>query len=120
MIEKINLQEKFDRFDVLWSPMIVSQLNDSFVKLAKLKGEFVWHNHEDEDEMFFVVSGDLTILLRDGEVNLSPGEMVIIPKGVEHKPVAAEEVQVMLLELKTTKHTGQVESELTKTVEEWI
>lgn len=120
MIEKVNLQEKFGLFEDLWSPMIISEMNDSYVKLAKLKGEFVWHDHENEDELFYVIDGDLNIKLRDGDVHLSAGEMIVIPSGLEHKPVAKEEVQVMLIELKSTKHTGHVESNLTKSEKEWI
>ena len=113
MVEKINLAEKFGRFADRWSPKIVADLNDSHVKLAKVQGEFVWHHHADEDELFIVVRGQLTIELRDGAVTLGPGELVVIPKGVEHRPVAAEEVQLMLIEPKAIRHTGDVESEMT-------
>jgi mannose-6-phosphate isomerase-like protein (cupin superfamily) len=113
MIEKVNLAQKFDRFDDYWSPRIAGELNDSVVKLAKLKGEFVWHLHEHEDELFLVVKGQLTIKLRDQDVELDPGELVIIPRGVEHLPVAAEEVHVVLLEPKSTLNTGNVPSERT-------
>lgn len=113
MITKINLDEKFARFSDQWSPKIVADLNDSHVKLAKVQGEFVWHRHADEDELFVVVRGELTIELRDGEVRLGPGELVVIPKGVEHRPVAREEVHLMLIEPKTTRHTGDVVSERT-------
>lgn len=113
MIEKINLAQKFDLFDEYWSPRIAGELNDSYVKLAKLKGEFVWHQHDTEDELFLVVKGHLTIKLRDHNVELDPGEFVIIPRGVEHFPVAAEEVQVLLLEPKSTLNTGNVQSERT-------
>ena len=113
MVEKINLAEKFGRFADRWSPKIVADLNDSHVKLAKVQGEFVWHHHADEDELFIVGRGQLTIELRDGAVTLGPGELVVIPKGVEHRPVAAAEVQLMLIEPKAIRHTGDVESELT-------
>jgi mannose-6-phosphate isomerase-like protein (cupin superfamily) len=113
MIEKVNLAQKFDRFDDYWSPRIAGELNDSYVKLAKLKGEFVWHQHENEDELFLVVKGHLTIKLRDRDVELDPGEFVIIPHGVEHLPVAVEEVHVLLLEPKSTLNTGNVRSERT-------
>ena len=112
----VNLAAKFALFDDLWSPKIVGELNDSFVKIAKVHGEFVWHHHEDEDELFLVVKGHLKIRLRDGHVDLRPGEFVIIPKGVEHMPVADEEVQVVLLEPKSTLNTGNVRSG--RTVEE--
>lgn len=113
MVTKINLAEKFARFTDRWSPKIVADLNDSHVKLAKVQGEFVWHQHAEEDELFIVVHGVLTIELRDGQVTLGPGEMVVIPRGVEHRPVAPEEVHLMLIEPKSTRHTGDVVSERT-------
>jgi mannose-6-phosphate isomerase-like protein (cupin superfamily) len=112
-IEKINLTEKLGLFDDLWSPKIVGELNDSHVKLVKLKGEFVWHHHEAEDELFLVVKGRLLIKLRDRQIELEEGEFVIIPKGVEHLPVADEEAHVLLLEPKSTLNTGNVTSERT-------
>jgi len=114
MIERVNLAQKFDLFDEYWSPRIAGELNDSYVKLAKLKGEFVWHQHDDEDELFLIVKGHLTIKLRDREVELDAGEFVIIPRGVEHLPVAVEEVHVLLLEPKSTLNTGNVQSERTR------
>jgi mannose-6-phosphate isomerase-like protein (cupin superfamily) len=113
MVTKINLAEKFGRFTDQWSPKIVADLNDSHVKLAKVQGEFVWHHHADEDELFLVVQGELTIELRDGKVTLGRGELVVIPKGMEHRPVAQEEVQLVLIEPKGIKHTGDVISERT-------
>ena len=113
MVTRINLAEKLTRFDDRWSPKIVADLNDSHVKLAKVQGEFVWHQHADEDELFLVLAGTLTIELRDGVVTLGPGEMVVIPKGVEHRPVAAEEVHLMLIEPKGIRHTGDVVTERT-------
>ncbi len=118
-IEKVNLAEKFGLIEEYWSPKIVGAQNDSHVKLAKLKGEFVWHHHEAEDELFLVVKGRLRIKLRDGEIQLDPGEFAIIPKGVEHCPVAEEEVHVMLIEPKTTVNTGNVTNERT-VGEDWI
>jgi mannose-6-phosphate isomerase-like protein (cupin superfamily) len=97
VVTKIKLAEKFGRFTDRWSPKIIADLNDSYVKLAKVQGEFVWHQHADEDELFIVIAGELTIELRDGAVTLGPGEIVVIPKGVEHRPVAQEEVQMMLI-----------------------
>jgi mannose-6-phosphate isomerase-like protein (cupin superfamily) len=114
-IEKVNLSEKLSRFNDCWSPKIVGELNDSHVKLVKLKGEFVWHHHEDEDEMFLVVKGKMTIKLKDRQIELEEGEFVIIPRGVEHLPVADEEAHVLLLEPKSTLNTGNVLDE--KTVE---
>lgn len=117
MVEVINLADKFARFSEYWSPKIVGELNDSYVKLVKLKGEFVWHHHETEDELFLVVKGRLLIELRDGDLWLNPGEFVIIPKGVEHRPVAEDEVQVILIEPKTTVNTGNITNELTASLE---
>ncbi|MFB3127810.1 MAG: cupin domain-containing protein [Candidatus Acidiferrales bacterium] len=112
-MDKVNLAEKFSLFADHWSPKIVGELNDSYVKVVKLKGEFVWHQHEKEDEMFLVVKGKLLIRLRDRDLWLQEGEFVIIPKGVEHLPVAEEEAHVLLLEPKTTLNTGNVRNERT-------
>jgi mannose-6-phosphate isomerase-like protein (cupin superfamily) len=113
LIKKVNLSEKFALIDEYWSPRIAGELNDSYVKLAKLKGEFIWHHHENEDELFLVVQGELVIELRDQKAKLVEGEFIIIPKGVEHRPVAADEVHVMLIELKSTINTGNVQNERT-------
>ncbi len=113
MIEKVNLARKFDLFDEYWSPHIAGEVNDAYVKLVKFKGEFVWHQHETEDELFLVVKGHLTIRLRDGDVELDAGEFAVIPRGVEHLPIASQEVQVVLLEPKSTLNTGNVQSERT-------
>ncbi len=112
-MEKVNLANKFDLFQEHWSPKIAGELNDSYLKLVKLKGEFVWHHHETEDELFLVVKGRLLIKLRDRDISLDEGEFVIIPRGVEHCPVAEEEVHVLLLEPKSTVNTGNVQSERT-------
>ncbi|MGH2648116.1 MAG: cupin domain-containing protein [Ginsengibacter sp.] len=116
-MEVINLVEKFSLFNDLWSPKIIGELNGQEIKLAKVKGEFVWHNHKDEDELFFVIKGKLKIELAEKIVEINDGEMFIIPKGIEHKPVAEEEVLLMLFEPKNIKHTGDVKHELT--VEEY-
>lgn len=112
-IETVNLAEKFSRFTDHWSPKIVGEVNDFHVKLVKLKGEFLWHQHENEDELFLVVKGKLTIRLRDRDLVLHPGEFTIIPRGVEHLPVAEEEVHLLLFEPKSTLNTGNVQSERT-------
>ncbi len=118
-MEKVNLAEKFGLFSDYWHPRIVGEINDSYVKLVKLKGEFVWHLHENEDELFLVVKGNLVIRLRDRDVRLAESEFFIVPKGVEHMPVADEEAHVLLLEPKTTLNTGNVRNE--RTIEaEWI
>ena len=112
-MEKVNLTEKFGLFEELWTPKIVGELNGQYVKLAKTKGEFVWHKHDTEDELFLVVSGTLTIKLRDKDIRLEHGELLIVPKGVEHKPISENEAHVLVFEPKSTKHTGDVESEIT-------
>lgn len=112
-MKKVNLAEKFRLFYEYWSPKIVGELNDSYVKLAKFKGEFVWHKHDAEDELFLVIKGHLLIKLRDREIHLDAGEFTIIPRGVEHLPIADEETHVLLLEPKTTLNTGDVLNERT-------
>lgn len=112
-VEVVNLAAKFSLFNDYWSPKVVGELNDFHVKLVKVKGEFVWHHHDNEDEMFLVVKGRLTIRLRDRDIVLNEGEFTIIPRGVEHMPVAEEEAHVLLLEPKTTLNTGNVENERT-------
>jgi len=109
----VNLAAKFRLFDEYWSPKIVGELNDAYVKLVKVKGEFVWHHHETEDELFFVVKGRLLLKFRDRDVWVEEGEFVIVPRGVEHLPLAAEETHVMLLEPKSTLNTGNVRNERT-------
>jgi mannose-6-phosphate isomerase-like protein (cupin superfamily) len=113
MVERVNVAEKLERFGDYWSPKIIGELNDLYVKAVKLKGEFVWHHHETEDELFYVVKGRLVIKLRDGEVVLEPGEFAVIPHMVEHLPIADEEVHVLLLEPKSTVNTGTAENERT-------
>lgn len=112
-MEVINLNQKFTLFNDHWNPKIIGELNGQEVKLAKVKGEFIWHDHKDEDELFFVIKGKLKIEFRDKMVELNPGEMIIVPKGVEHKPIAEEEVHILLFEPANIKHTGDVKHELT-------
>ena len=111
--QKVNLAEKFSRFSERWQPKIVGEVNEAHVKVVKLQGEFVWHHHEGEDEMFLVVKGSLHIRFRDGEVALEPGEFIVVPKGVEHCPYADDEAHVMLFEPKTTVNTGSAGGERT-------
>lgn len=113
-MEKVNLQQKFSIFSEHWSPKIVGELNGQHVKLAKLKGEFVWHKHDEEDELFFVVKGSLKMEYRDRTIEVNKNEFLIVPRGVEHKPVAKEEVWVMLFEPTSTLNTGDAKSDLTK------
>ena len=112
-MDKVNIVQKFSMFQDYWSPKIVGELNDSYVKLVKFKGEFVWHHHETEDELFLVVKGSLLIKLRDRDIFLEEGEFVVIPKGVEHLPIADEEAYVLLLEPRTTLNTGNIGNERT-------
>lgn len=113
MLEVINLDDKLAQFDDRWSPRIIAELNGQQVKLAKVLGELVWHSHEAEDELFLVLRGRFNLRLRDGEVSIGPGEMYVVPRGVEHCPWAEEETHVLVFEPASTKHTGDVESPLT-------
>ncbi|MBI1852105.1 MAG: cupin domain-containing protein [Planctomycetes bacterium] len=112
-VEKVNLAKAFARFQDQWSPKIVGEINDMHVKLSKLQGEFVWHHHKDEDEFFLVVKGELTLKFRDRDVVLREGEFAIVPRGVEHCPVAEREAHVLLFEPKSTLNTGNLRNERT-------
>ena len=116
-MDKVNLAQKFSTFSDYYSPKIAGELNDSYIKLAKLKGEFIWHHHDNEDELFLVMKGTLRMMLkeagREREVRVSEGEFIIVPHGVEHKPIADEEVHLVLLEPKATLNTGNVRNERT-------
>ena len=118
-ITVVDVEQKLGLFNEYWRPKIVGEVNDSYVKIVKLKGEFVWHQHDNEDELFWVLKGTLTIKLREQDVTVRAGQFVVIPHGVEHLPVAADEVQVLLLEPKTTVNPGDVESDRTVQAE-WI
>jgi mannose-6-phosphate isomerase-like protein (cupin superfamily) len=109
----VNIANRFSQFDEMWSPKILGEVNDSYVKAVKFRGEFVWHHHDNEDEMFLVVSGSLRMKFRDHEELVGPGEFIIVPRGVEHLPVAEEETQVLLFEPKSTLNTGNVINERT-------
>ena len=111
-MEQVNVREKLARFSDHWNPRVVAELNGQHVKLVKFKGEFVWHDHANEDELFFVIRGRFRMEFRDCSVSLSEGEFLVVPRGVEHRPVADEEVEVMLFEPAEIKHTGEVESDL--------
>ena len=113
-MEKINLSEKLSLFNEQWKPKIVGELNGQMVKLVKFKGPFVWHHHDNEDEMFYVVKGSFDMEFRDKTVKIAQGEFIIVPKGVEHRPNAKEEAEVMLFEPATTLNTGNVENEITQ------
>lgn len=119
-MNKITLQDKFNLIHEYWTPKIIAELNGQYVKLAKVKGEMVWHSHQNEDELFFVIKGELTIELRDRAINLTKGEIFIVPKGVEHRPIAHEEAHILLFEPIETKHTGEIKSTMTVETLEWI
>jgi len=112
-MQVINVKDKFNLFTEHWNPKIIGELNGQAVKIAKVKGEFIWHDHKEEDELFYILKGTLKIEFRDGIKVLNEGDMLIIPKGVEHKPIAEEEVWLMLFEPMQTKHTGEIDHELT-------
>lgn len=112
-MKKVNLENAFSLFEEQWSPKIVGEVNDAYVKLVKFQGEFVWHHHDNEDEMFLVVKGRMRMELRDGDISLDEGEFIIIPRGVEHRPVADEETHVLLFEPRSTLNTGNVRNERT-------
>lgn len=116
----INLQEKLSSFSDHWSPRIIAQMNDYHFKLAKFKGDFVRHRHDDTDEVFIVLDGEMSIEFRDGTVDLKPGELFVVPRGVEHKPFAEEECHIMLVEPAGTVNTGDAGGELTAADNVWI
>ena len=121
-VDKINLLEKFAKFDEQWSPRIIAESNGQLIKLAKLEGEFLWHDHANEDELFFVVKGRLELRFRDRVTILLPGELCVVPKATEHFPVATEETWVMLIEPSSTLHTGDQQTERTVVIDKqmWI
>jgi len=116
----INLQQKFSLFAEHWQPRVIAEMNDYQFKLVKLKGDFVWHDHKDTDETFFVIEGRLRIDFRDGAVEIGPGEMFVVPKGVEHKPYAEQEVKVMLIEPRGVLNTGHEGGERTAQNDVWV
>ena len=116
----INIQSKFDLFTEQWSPKVIAEMNDYQFKLAKLEGEFVWHNHPDTDEVFIVIDGTLDIELPDSVVTINAGEMFVVPKAVDHKPVAKTECKVMLVEPRGVVNTGDAQSDLTAKNDVWI
>lgn len=119
-MKKINLLQKFQLFQEHWTPKIIGVLNGQALKIAKVKGEFVWHDHANEDELFMVIKGKLKIYLENDEILLNEGDIYIVPKGIKHKPMAEEECWILLFEPLQTKHTGEVKSVLTKDKSEWI
>lgn len=120
MMEKVNLDQKFSLFKDHWNPKIVGALNGQHVKLVKIKGPFVWHKHDDEDELFLVIKGSFTMEYRDRSVMLHENEMIIVPRGIEHRPVAEEEAWILLFEPASTLNTGDAKGEMTVEDLEWI
>ena len=118
--EPINLQQKFGLFQEQWAPRVIAEMNNYQFKIAKLQGEFIWHDHSDTDEAFLVIDGHLRIDFRDGSVNLGPGELFVVPKGVEHKPFAAEEARIMLIEPRGVTNTGDAGGERRAPNDVWI
>jgi mannose-6-phosphate isomerase-like protein (cupin superfamily) len=116
----INLEEKFSKFSEQWSPKIVAQMNDYHFKLGKIQGQFVWHSHPETDEVFIVIKGEMQIDFRDGLASLKEGEMIVVPKGVEHKPIAEEECQIMMVEPAGTVNTGDAGGDMTIAELEWV
>ena len=120
MIDKINIREKLARFSARWDPKIVAELNGQHVKLVKFEGPFIWHRHENEDELFLVVEGEFVMEFRDRSVPVHAGELIVVPRGTEHRPVAEKEVHVLLFEPVSTVNTGDAGGERTVAVPEWI
>lgn len=116
----VNLQKKLSKFSEHWSPKIIAQMNDYHFKIVKVQGEFIWHDHPETDEVFVVLKGQLEIQFRDGNVSLNEGEMFVVPKGLEHKPVAAQECHILLVEPAGTVNTGEVVNERTAANDVWI
>ncbi len=116
----ININEKFSKFDAQWQPKVISEMNDYQFKIVRIKGEFVWHDHPDTDEVFIVIEGTLDLEFRKGKVTLNTGEMYVVPKGAEHRPVALEECKMMLVEPKGVVNTGNAKSNLTAENDVWV
>lgn len=116
----MNIEQQFERVTELWSPKVIGRVNDQYVKIAKVRGQFTWHKHDDEDELFLIIRGRLRIQLEDGDIELGPGDFHIVPKGTMHNPVADDECWVMLVETVSTKHTGDVQSPLTRSIEDQL
>ena len=117
---KVNLKEKYSKFTKHWSPRIIAEMNDYQFKLAKIKGEFVWHDHKHTDETFIVIEGEMTLKFRDRKINLSKGEMYVVPKGIEHKPCAKNECKILVVEPRGVINTGDAGGELTITKDVWV
>ena len=119
-MKKINFKSKFDKFNDHWSPKVIAEMNDYQFKLAKIKDDFIWHEHNDTDEVFIVISGVIWIEFKDETIQINTGEMIVVPKGTKHRPYATEEAQIMLVEPKGVVNTGDIESDLTALNDQWI
>jgi mannose-6-phosphate isomerase-like protein (cupin superfamily) len=119
-MKKINFKSKFEKFNDLWSPKVIAEMNDYQLKLVKIKDDFVWHDHNDTDEVFIVISGVIWIEFKDETIQINTGEMIVVPKGTKHRPYATEEAQIMLVEPKGVVNTGDIESDLTALDDQWI
>ena len=120
MTTKINLKSKFDKFHEQWSPKIIAEMNDYQFKLVKIKNDFIWHQHEDTDEVFIVIEGKIGIEFENETIEINEGEMIVIPKGKQHRPFAKQEAKIMLIEPKGVVNTGNIESEITAPSDQWI
>ena len=118
MFSTVTLETSFAQIENYWSPLIIGEMNDQLIKIAKVKGEFVWHDHEHEDEMFYIIKGQLLIEMEDNKVLLNKGDLFVVPKGVQHRPSAEKECWIMLIEPKTTEHTGKTVSAVTKSLDQ--
>ena len=119
-MKKINFKSKFDKFNDHWSPKVIAEMNDYQFKLAKIKDDFIWHEHNDTDEAFIVISGVIWIEFKDETIQINAGEMIVVPKGTKHRPYATEEAQIMLVEPKGVVNTGDIESDLTALDDQWV
>jgi mannose-6-phosphate isomerase-like protein (cupin superfamily) len=120
LIQGINLEKEFEKLKEHWSPLVIGELDDNYLKIAKLKGDFVWHDHENEDELFYIVKGSMKLEFEDRTLELSEGEFYVVPRKTMHKPSAGEECWVFLIEKKTTAHTGNVITEKTRSIEDQL
>ena len=119
-MEKINIKSKFEKFNDIWTPKVIAEMNNYQFKLVKVKNEFIWHQHEDTDEAFFVIEGKMNIEFEDSVIELTEGEMLVVPKGRKHKPFAENQAKIMLVEPKGVVNTGDQESELTAQTDDWV
>jgi mannose-6-phosphate isomerase-like protein (cupin superfamily) len=119
-MKKINFKNKFAKFDILWEPKVIAKLNDYEFKLVKIKNDFIWHHHEETDEAFIVIEGSMSIEFETETITLHQGEMVVVPKGIKHRPFAKEEAKIMIVEPKNVRNTGDALDELTAPNDEWI